>query len=166
MSEKFLTDSVIFLAHRVASISAERFSADLAEEGVTLWVWRVLAVLLEDGDKRLGQIAEGIRADLSTLSRTIATMERQRFITRRYREEDDSRALSINLTSKGRALAERLVPLFHKHREINLNGISTAEQEVVRRCLNRVYENIMASSSPKSPQKRRPRIPTKDRKRR
>jgi len=156
MGEKFLTDSVIFLAHRVASISAERFGEELAKEGITLWVWRVLAVLLEDGDRRLGEIAESVRTDMSTVSRTVTTMEGQRLVTRRFRMEEDGRALSINLTAKGRALAQRLLPFFHKHREAYLKDISAEEQEVVRACLNRIYANIVAASPVKSRRKKQP----------
>jgi MarR family transcriptional regulator, organic hydroperoxide resistance regulator len=148
MKRQILTNTVIFLAHRVSSIASENFSAELEKEGITLWTWRVLASLLEDEDRRLSDLADAIRTEISTLSRLIASMEKQQLITRRYRTGDDGRALSIHLTPKGRALAERILPTYDAIGASYMRDISKQEQEVLRRGLIKIYDNIVSTSAP------------------
>src|SRR5262245_28290072 len=104
------TTSFPYLLNRVGVRMGDLFSRRLAEHRLTLAMYRVLAVLRQEGDQRLSDLNTMVTVELSTLSRLIGTMKRQGLVTR-TRVEEDGRSVRISLTAKGRASADELMPL-------------------------------------------------------
>lgn len=146
---KFFSQNIVVLIQRIASIGALQFQEELAEMGLTIWNWRVLAALLEEENVRLSDLAEVIRAEISTLSRVVSAMERNNLISRQYRTEGDGRALNIGLTPAGRALAMEIYPKFRRYSDMYLDGLSANDRERLKEGILRVYGNIVAARSPK-----------------
>lgn len=146
MKRVILDNSIFVLAHKVASTAAQAFGPQMEKEGITLWTWRVLATLLENEDRRLSDIAEALSVEISTLSRLVASMEKRQLVTRGYRTGKDGRALSINLTDRGREFGEEILLQFNDLNNYYLRNVTPAEQDVVKRCLLQIYSDI--SSSP------------------
>lgn len=149
MEEKIFSENIIILTHRISALATERYRRELAKIGVTVWTWRVLGGLLERENVRLSDLAELLRVEISTLSRAVAVMEKQNLITRQYRTEEDSRALSIRLTTEGRELAQKIFPIFQRYSELYMEGISPADRAVLKKHLLRIYDNVASAPKPR-----------------
>jgi len=136
-----LTDAFPYLLNRVGVRMGELFSRGLAPYGVTLPMYRVMAALLEKGDRRLGELGEVTAIELSTLSRLIGTMARKGLVSRR-RPDANARTLEINLTVKGRELVKDLIPLAILHEDVGLRSFGPGQIAKLKRDLIKVYQNL------------------------
>ena len=72
-----LGDYLPYLTNRVGTIVAEQFGADaLAEHGLSIAMWRVMAVLASHGSQRQIDIADHTSIEVSTLSRLVPRLTR------------------------------------------------------------------------------------------
>lgn len=138
-----LTDAFPYLLNRVGVRMGELFSRRLEAHGLTLPMYRALAALWERGDRRLGELGEVTGIELSTLSRLVGTLSRRGLVSRR-RPADNARAVEINLTARGRALTDRLIPLALHHETVALRGFGPAELAGLKAGLAKVYGNLDA----------------------
>ena len=100
-----------------------------------------MVALWENDDRRLGDIAECTSIDISTLSRLLGTLQRKRFIVRR-RSGKDGRALSVNLTQKGRAMTERILPIALHYEEVATRGMKQSDQRRLKKMLIKLFSNM------------------------
>jgi DNA-binding MarR family transcriptional regulator len=136
-----LADFVPYLLNRAGVKIGLAFTRDIEPLGVTLPMWRVMIALWENGDQRLGDIAERTSIDISTLSRLLGTLHRKRFIVRR-RSGTDSRALSVSLTEKGREMTERILPIAMHYEDVAIRGINQSDVQRLKKMLIKVFSNI------------------------
>lgn len=130
-----------YLINRAGARLALAFSAEIARHGIGVQEWRVLAALLAKGPSRLGDLAALTSIEVSTLSRLIGRMTRARLVGR-TREDGDRRAVRLQLSPHGRAMATAIVPLAHGYERIALAGFTSAEADRLRQMLARVYLNL------------------------
>jgi DNA-binding MarR family transcriptional regulator len=138
-----LTKSFPYLLNRVGVRMGELFVRRIAPYDVTLPMYRVLASLWETGDRRLGDLAAATTVEVSTLSRLIGEMKRKGLVSRR-RCEDNERTVAINLTAKGRALAEELMPIAQHFEDVAVRDFSADEVARIKTVLATVYSNLDA----------------------
>jgi MarR family transcriptional regulator, organic hydroperoxide resistance regulator len=138
-----LTKSFPYLLNRVGVRMGELFVRRIAPYDVTLPMYRVLASLWETGDRRLGDLAAATTVEVSTLSRLIGEMKRKGLVSRR-RCEDNERTVAINLTAKGRALAEELMPIAQHFEDVAVRDFSANEVARIKTVLATVYSNLDA----------------------
>jgi len=138
-----LTKSFPYLLNRVGVRMGELFVRRIAPYHVTLPMYRVLASLWETGDQRLGDLAAQTTIEVSTLSRLIGEMKRKGLVSRR-RCEDNERTVAINLTAKGRALAEELMPVAQHFEDVAVRDFSADEVARIKTVLATVYSNLDA----------------------
>ncbi len=106
-----LGDYLPYLVNRVGSIIAEQFGAEaLAEHGLSIAMWRVMAVLAANGSQRQIDLAELTSIESSTLSRLVTRLVRMRLVTR-SRSTRSNREVAVKLSPKGSALVARLIPI-------------------------------------------------------
>jgi MarR family transcriptional regulator, organic hydroperoxide resistance regulator len=132
-----------YLINRAGARLAVAFGQEIAPQGVVLQEWRVLAALTANGPQRLGDLAELTSIDVSTLSRLIGRMARNRLVAR-TRESDDRRAVRLELSPKGRDVVDSIIPLAHIYERTALAGFGADEAEQLRAMLRRVYLNLGA----------------------
>ena len=60
----------------------------------------------------------------------------------RERSETSNREVVIELSAKGRAQVERIIPSAHKLEQAAAAGVPAKDMAVVKRSLRRMYENI------------------------
>ncbi|MDS9469251.1 MarR family winged helix-turn-helix transcriptional regulator [Paracoccus sp. MBLB3053] len=103
-----------FLPYRLA-VAASRVSRAferryMAEAGITVPEWRVLAHLSQEGAVSVREIE--LRADMekSKVSRAASRLQRQGLIEK-LENPGDRRLVSLSLTPKGLIMVERLIPL-------------------------------------------------------
>jgi DNA-binding MarR family transcriptional regulator len=136
-----LADFVPYLLNRAGVRIGLAFGRDIQPLGLTLPMWRVMVVLWESDNQRLGDIAERTSIDMSTLSRLVVTLQRKQFIVRR-RSGVDGRALNISLTDKGRAMTERIIPIASHYEEVAIRGINAGDLRRLKGLLIKLFSNI------------------------
>jgi MarR family transcriptional regulator, organic hydroperoxide resistance regulator len=137
-----LSDYLPYLVNRVGSILAEQFSAEtLAPHGLSIALWRVLAVLAANGRQRQIDLADFTSIDASTLSRIVTRLVALGLVTR-ARSASSNREVAVALSAKGGALVARLIPAARRIEADAAAGISAEELAVVKRCLRRMYANM------------------------
>ena len=142
MKHRFtLADFVPYLLNRAGVRIGLMFAREIEPLGLSLPMWRVIAALWENDDQRLGDIAEQTSIDISTLSRLLVTLERKQLIARR-RSGTDGRALSVNLTDKGRAITERIIPIASHYEDVAIRGITPNDLRHLKRMLVTLFSNI------------------------
>ena len=136
-----LSNSFPYLLNRVGVRMGELFSRRIAPFGVTLPMYRVMAALWEKGDQRLSDLAIMTSADISTLSRLVGEMKRKGLVTR-SRLKDNGRTVAINLTSKGKALVEELMPIAVHFENVAVSSFSEAEVLRLKAACRDIYQSL------------------------
>ena len=137
-----LDDYIPYLVNRVGMAVAARFTAEtLVQHDLSIAMWRVMVVLSTKGEQRLIDLSAMTSVDVSTLSRLVTRLIRRGLVTRN-RSKTSSREVVIDLTAKGRALVERLIPQGHAIEATATAGVSPQELAAAKRMLRRVYANL------------------------
>ena len=144
-----LGDYLPYLANRVGNIIADQFGAtSLSPHGLSIAMWRVMAVLAANGSQRQIDLADLTSIDSSTLSRMVTRLVRMRLLTR-TRSTKSNREVAVELSGKGKALVAELIPIARDYEAIAIAGLSHEELDVLKSCLRRIYAN-MKSRTPSS----------------
>ncbi len=137
-----LSEYLPYLVNRVGSIVADQFGTEaLAPHGLSIAMWRVMAVLAATGGQRQIDLAELTSIDVSTLSRLVSRLVRNSVVTR-TRSADSNREVVVKLSPKGHALVGRLIPIALEYESEAISGLSVTDLAVVKRCLRRMYANM------------------------
>jgi DNA-binding MarR family transcriptional regulator len=145
-----LGDYLPYLINRVGSIIAEQYGDEaLKPHHLSIAMWRVMAALAAGGSpsRSLRQIdlADLTSIDSSTLSRLVTRLVRMRLVTR-SRSAKSNREVAVELSAKGKALVDRLIPIAHHYEAAAIAGLSREELDVLKRCLRQVYGNMKSRS--------------------
>ncbi len=133
-----LTTSMPYLLNRLGVRMGGLFSRRIGSSGLSLPMYRVVASLFEQGDQKLGEIAAMTSIELSTMSRLIGSMASMGLVTRK-RLPSDERAVRINLTSKGAALATQLMREAQHYEDVVVSMLEPHEIETLKEILARIY---------------------------
>jgi MarR family transcriptional regulator, organic hydroperoxide resistance regulator len=137
-----LGDYLPYLVNRVGTIIAEQFgAAALAPHGLSIAMWRVMAVLASNGAQRQIDLADLTSIDASTLSRLVTRLVAIGMVTR-ARSANSSREVAVELSAKGDALVARLIPIARAYEDTAIAGLPARDLAVLKRCLRRVYDNM------------------------
>ncbi len=143
-----LGDYLPYLVNRVGTIIADQFGDEaLAAHGLSIAMWRVIAVLAGSGSHRQIDLAELTSTDASTLSRLVSRLVRLGLATR-SRSANSNREVTVRLSGKGSALVSRLIPMARQCETDAIAGLSREELVVLKRCLRRVYDNMQSRARP------------------
>ncbi|TKT70027.1 MarR family transcriptional regulator [Afipia massiliensis] len=143
MSKLDLFKFVPFRLNRLAAeVSAELASEYRERYGLDIPEWRVLATLGFRDDACTAQyIADCTRTHKSTISRAVAHLLEQQLIER-VENKDDRRELALQLTGKGRALYEELIPrLLLKEQDI-LSCLTAVERRDFANALGKIERQL------------------------
>lgn len=141
--------------HRAAASMFMGFSNDFPD-GVTIPMWRVLAVLHERGEQRQIDLSRLTFIEESTTSRLVSTLARRGLVSRQ-RSKANNREVSVTLTAKGRALVERHISTVLDHEAVITRGLGTSDVQALRRYLVQIRENMERFVEGRHPSKRRAR---------
>ena len=108
----------------------------LRPSGLRVTQFSVLAALARVGEASVGELAESLAIDQSTLTRGVALLER-RGLTERVLHSD-ARVKSLRLTARGRAALERARPLWAKAQQTVLRELGPTGWSDARRRLGRL----------------------------
>ena len=137
-----LADYLPYLVNRVGTIIADQFGQEaLAAHGLSIAMWRVMAVLSSAGAQRQIDLAELTSTDASTLSRLVTRLTRLNLVTR-TRSASSNREVAVKLSTRGDALVGRLIPIAKAYEATAIAGLPPQELAMLKRCLRRVYCNM------------------------
>jgi DNA-binding MarR family transcriptional regulator len=142
-----LGDYLPYLANRVGNIIADEFGATaLSPHGLSIAMWRVMAVLAANGSQRQIDLADLTSIDSSTLSRMVTRLVRMRLLTR-TRSTKSNREVAVELSAKGKALVAELIPIARDYEAMAIAGLSREELDVLKSCLHRIYANMKSRTA-------------------
>ncbi|MBI3514722.1 MAG: MarR family transcriptional regulator [Proteobacteria bacterium] len=136
-----LGDYLPYLVNRVGVRLVAAFSREAEKFGLSVPMWRVLAVLAEDGAQRQIDLAQRTSIDASTLSRLIRTVQQLGYVTR-ARSAASLREVTVGLTARGREVVSALIPFALACEGEAARGLSQRELDVLKALLQRVYANL------------------------
>lgn len=137
-----LGDYLPYLTNRVGMIVAEQFADDaLATHGLSIVMWRVMAVLASKGSQRQIDLADLTSIEVSTLSRLVSRLVRKGLVTR-TRSTNSNREVTVKLGPKGQSLVSHLIPIALDFEAAAIAGLSAKDIAVLKRCLRRMYGNM------------------------
>lgn len=135
------TTSFPYLLNRVGVRMGELFSKRLLEYELTLPMYRVMAVLRQEGAQNLGDLSEMVTVEVSTLSRLISSMQRKGLVLR-VRPEHNGRTVSITLTEKGEKLVDQLMPLAAHFETVGTKTFTAEEVKWLKQALIQIHQNL------------------------
>jgi DNA-binding MarR family transcriptional regulator len=137
-----------FRLNRLAAEVSAALSIEYRERhGLDIPEWRVLATLgFREGACTAQYISQCTRTHKSTISRAVTTLMRRQVIER-VANEDDRREFALQLTRKGRALYEQLIPrLLRKEQEI-LSCLSAQERKDFAALLGKIERSLQLAQT-------------------
>jgi DNA-binding MarR family transcriptional regulator len=131
-----------YLINRVGQALVDDFvERTLARRHLSIAMWRVLAVLSNDGGHRQIDLADTTSIDVSTLSRVVTRLVKMGLVTR-TRSATNSREVVVRLTTKGVAVLTDAIPNAIAAEQKAIAGVSAKDLAVIRRILRRMYQNL------------------------
>jgi DNA-binding MarR family transcriptional regulator len=141
-SQLDLANYLPYLVNRLGgALVGDMIANTLAPLDLTIDMWRLLAVLSYRGAQRQVDLVDTSSIEASTVSRLVTRLTRMGLVTRQ-RSATSSREVVVELTAKGRAQVERIIPAALKLEESASAGIPAKDMAVVKRALRRMFENI------------------------
>ena len=137
------TSTLPFLLNRAGAAIGELFSHELRRDDLTLPMYRVLAALAEQGDRRLIDLSALTNIEATTLSRMTVGLEHRGLITR-HRPRDNLRVMLVGLTAEGRVLAHRLIARGVFYENVAVGDFDAGELTVLKDQLTRIFERLRA----------------------
>jgi DNA-binding MarR family transcriptional regulator len=132
-----------YLINRVGFALAESFTVGaLTPRGLSIAMWRVLAALSNRGEQRQIDLVDMTSIDASTMSRLVTRLVRMGLVTR-SRSATSNREVVVELSSKGRATMQRLIPIAKKLEQTASAGLPATDLAVAKRALGRMYDNLV-----------------------
>jgi DNA-binding MarR family transcriptional regulator len=131
-----------YLIHEVARLFRRRFEEEAKVHGITLPQWKALSEVARNPGITQVELAALADSDPMTMSGILDRLEKRGFVERSA-DPRDSRAKVVHIAADGVAVVEsaRMVGLSIYARATD--GISTAEEKVLRDALERLRGNLI-----------------------
>ena len=132
-----------FRLNRLAAEVSAALSVEYRERyGLDIPEWRVLATLgFREAACTAQYISQCTRTHKSTISRAVTTLMRQQVIER-VANADDRREFALQLTRKGRALYEELIPRLSRKEQEILSCLSARERKDFAALLGKIERSL------------------------
>lgn len=144
-------DTIAFLVGDLARVFRQRFEAALAAEGLEITVGeaRTLFHAARRGPVRQNFLAESMGIEPMTLVNFLDRLERHGWILRET-DSSDRRAKLVRVTPSAGPLVTRLDAIAARVRAGAAEGLSAREMETLRKTLEKMRDNLTASSADKA----------------
>lgn len=122
------------VSNKVSSLIARAYQSRF---GLSIWEWRVIAVLGEGRALTAQAICEATAMDKVSVSRAIRALDERQLVERTQRLSD-RRASDVALTGEGRRIYDEIAPLALQYEHALLEGLSDGERETISVLLGRL----------------------------
>ena len=139
-----------FLPYRLSVVSNQ--ISDLIAElyrdrfGLSIWQWRVIALIGTEGEHTAQQVAIQAAMDKMTVSRAVSGLV-QRDLVRRMASTTDRRSHMLHLTTQGRKIHDEIAPLAKQQEQMLLAGMSEADIEQLFSILTRLEKKVVMAKN-------------------
>jgi DNA-binding MarR family transcriptional regulator len=129
----------------VASNRASRWVARSYEAkfGLSIWQWRVIAVLGGADRVTAQELTAATAMDKVNVSRAVRALI-ERGLVNRQKHQSDGRSALLELTPAGRSVYDEVAPVALRHEAELLDGFSRAEIEQLNELLSRLEQRAEA----------------------
>lgn len=138
-----LDERLCLALYTASRAMTSRYRPALSALGLTYPQYLVMVLLWEEGACSVGQIGARLSLESSTLSPLLKRLETMGLVTR-ARDMHDERAVSVDLTDKGRALQARAGGVVTEI--CQASGLEMEEQAVLVAELRRLADQLKAST--------------------
>ncbi len=139
-----------FLPYRLSVLSntVSRKIADMydREFGLSIWQWRVMAVLGENAGITATEIGQVTAMDKVAVSRAVSGLIDSGHVSRKSSPDDGRRSI-LSLTAKGKGVYDKIVPIALGAERALVETLSTTEREQ----LARLMEKLARTAEPDRP---------------
>lgn len=132
-----LTLQVHRLSARIAKVASPLFRV----HDLDMLSSRILVLLLENGEMRVGELVDHLVLPQSTISHQLQRLEKRKLLARR-RALDDSRSVAVTLTRKGINVAQQCDALSLAVARHIAQGLSEAEASRLAMLLGKVFATL------------------------
>jgi DNA-binding MarR family transcriptional regulator len=137
-----LDDFLPYLINRVGVALVVQFSEQaLSRHEVNIDMWRVLAALADKGRQRQVDLAGMTSIEPSTISRMVTRLTR-RGLVKRSRSRTNGREVVVQLTRRGKALVNELIPTALLVESSAIGAMGARELGRIKQVLHRMYANL------------------------
>jgi MarR family transcriptional regulator, transcriptional regulator for hemolysin len=136
-----------YCVHRAAQRFERAMNHELSAEGLTYRQGQVLGWIAIDGELAQVELADRMNLEPPTLVRVLDGMERAGLIER-IGCPGDRRRKVIRATERALPVWEKIVACANRVRDRAVGRLSSDEQELLRRLLETVHENLGTDASP------------------
>ncbi len=127
-------------SNRVSGLIARAYQARF---GLSIWEWRVIAVLGAGAPMTAQAVCEATAMDKVTVSRAIRGLDERGLVTRKRREHD-RRASDVALTGDGEAIYAEVAPVALAYETALLDGFSAEERDTLMALLDKLERRLDA----------------------
>lgn len=131
---KFLPYRLSVLSNRISQAIADRYEEKFS---LSLPEWRMIAVLGEESDLSAAEVSQRTAMDKVAVSRAVKNLLATGRLERHF-SNDDRRRSVLSLSTKGREVYQKVLPLALSYETTLLSGLSAKEQEFLDNILNKL----------------------------
>ncbi|MDE5413632.1 MarR family winged helix-turn-helix transcriptional regulator [Alkalihalobacterium chitinilyticum] len=101
----------------------------------------VMMLLWEQDGLTQNQISQKLNKDKTNIARMASNLEKKGFISR-VNCNDDRRSVKLFLTTEGKALGEKVIPITEEFNDVVVKDISKKELEQLEMTLTKMSKNV------------------------
>ena len=131
---KFLPYRLSVLSNRISQAIADRYEEKFS---LSLPEWRMIAVLGEESDLSAAEVSRRTAMDKVAVSRAVKNLLATGRLER-HCSNDDRRRSVLSLSTKGREVYQKVLPLALSYEATLLSSLSAKEQEFLDNILNKL----------------------------
>jgi len=107
---------------------------------ITIDQWLVLKTIKDNPELTQKEIAQKVFKDYASITRIIELLVKRKYLVRSFHNVD-RRRYNLELTSSGKKMYEKLIPIVFSNRKIALEGLSEEEITILYRLLQKIMDN-------------------------
>jgi len=134
-------ERVTFMVHRINARVAQVCNPVFARHAVDIYSSRILALLHEKKEIRVGDLVDIMVLPQSTISHQLQRMEKRGLIRRR-RTLADNRSVAVTLTAQGRRTAQRCDQLSAEVYRAITASFTASELEELQLLLTKMFDSL------------------------
>jgi len=130
-----------YLLNRISHRYNKSIHKELGKIGLTTITTRVLMSLKVLGGLSVNELCVHAIAEQPTMSKALKRLASEGLVES-YSDEQDSRIRMVRLTAAGKKTYTKIWPVIAEQNNAMMDGISAADQEIARRVLTKMLDNI------------------------
>jgi DNA-binding MarR family transcriptional regulator len=138
--DRYVPAFITFIANKLSNSATVFYQKNF---GVNVTEWRIMSLLAIEPGIPAARICKVIGFDKGPVSRTLTALQKRGLVAIRT-DPNDGRSHSISLTTRGRAMHDKVIVAALERERRLLSCLDQQEREVLIDLLRRLHENLGA----------------------